>query len=214
MGIIQQFEHIHQLNQAPSRESVNADAQHESHCPLILQWRHHSLQGPVGRRTHEFSSASGHSTHCWAYTPVHWDTKSQTRFTFNLYERNLAFATASWANNREVQHRSAVRQATLGMLLHRHEQSPKLHQQARVRNPGRLTHRRCTAKENVRPTKTSEPLEMTTSLKSLSLRLKCTLHRSRSSVSSRSIKAFSVDTASVVAETNVDVTVIAVKREE
>ena len=64
---------------------------------------------------------------------------------------------------------------------------------------------------------------MTTGLKSLSLRLKVRtlllahpVHApSVTDVSVvKSIKACSVDTASVVAETNVDVTVIEVKREE
>ena len=60
---------------------------------------------------------------------------------------------------------------------------------------------------------------MTTGLKSLSLRLKVRAlllpHSAVTDVSVvKSIKAFSVDTASVVAETNVDVTIIAVKREE
>merc|ERR1719434_51076 len=39
------------------------------------------------------------------------------------------------AIQREVQHRSAVRQATLGMLFHRHGQRTDLHLQLRVRTP-------------------------------------------------------------------------------
>ena len=54
----------------------------------------------VDRRTHEFSSASGHSTCCWDFFPVYRDTNSQVvksgnSFTFNLQEKFWAFVDIS-----------------------------------------------------------------------------------------------------------------------
>ena len=83
------------VNQAPSGESVVKDAQHERH---FLQFStgvttlfvvQSAASTNIGRRIHAYPSASGHSTHCWAYTQCTGDTNSQVvkpahSFAFNL----------------------------------------------------------------------------------------------------------------------------------
>jgi len=43
---------------------------------LLPSWFSPHHPRVTGRRTHEFSQASDHSTHCWAYRPVHREIDS------------------------------------------------------------------------------------------------------------------------------------------
>ena len=68
---------------SPSRELVvetpNTSHTAPSSSPVSPLPSQSNLQHPqvIDRRTHEFSSASGHSTHCGVYTQMHQDTNSR-----------------------------------------------------------------------------------------------------------------------------------------
>ena len=80
--------------QASARELLCQATQDERHATLPRAVTNHC--GRCACRAYKFSSASGHSTHCWAYRPVYRDKGSLVVkvSTFKMYEKFWAFARA------------------------------------------------------------------------------------------------------------------------